>query len=82
MKRILRKIYWWIILTFMWLATAIVYIPVCYVLAAILAAISYPFNRSFKDVFENILYEAYIITPKRVYSLEFIERVKEYMEKF
>lgn len=82
MKRILRKIYWWAILTLMWLATAIVYIPVCYALAAILAAISYPFNRSFKDVFENILYEVYIITPKRVYSLEFIERVKEYMEKF
>lgn len=82
MKRILRKIYWWAILTLMWLATAIVYVPVCYALATILAAMSYPFNRSFKDVVENILYEVYIITPKRVYSLGFIERGKEYMEKF
>lgn len=82
MKLIFRKIYWWAILTLMWLATAIVYVPVCYALAAILATISYPFNRSFKDVFENILYEVYVITPKRVYSLEFIKRGKEYMEKF
>ena len=82
MKRILRKIYWWVVLTFMWLATAIVYIPVCYALATILAAISYPFNGSFKDVVEDILYEVHVTTPKRVYSLEFIERGKEYMEKF
>lgn len=82
MKRIFRKIYWWIILTLMWLATAIVYVPVCYALAAILAAISYPFNGSFKDVIEDILYEVHITTPKAIYSLEFIERGKEYMEKF
>lgn len=82
MKRILRKTYLWIIFTLMWLATAIVYVPVCYALATVLAAMSYPFNRSFKDVLENILYEVCVITPKRMYSLEFIERGKEYMEKF
>lgn len=82
MKRILRKIYWWVILTLMWLVTIIVYVPVCYALAAILATISYPLNGSFKDVFEDILYKVYITTPKKVYSLEFFERVKEYMGKF
>lgn len=82
MKRILRKIYWWVILTFMWLVTAIVYVPVCYVLAVILAAISYPFNGSFKDVVEDILYKVYVTKPKVLYSLEFIKRGKEFMEKF
>lgn len=64
----LKKIYYWLVFLLFWMITAIIYIPMCWILAAILAGISSPLNGEFTNTFYNILYEVRADCPEKVYS--------------